>query len=98
MVLKCPLSSSACAAFSRIRLMVCSRASIWLGVEVLGEVSAQELKKALLELDPGIVVGEWEGHNGVTVNTLSMEPDEVRPLVEGMIGCYESLAKGGAQE
>ena len=27
-----------------------------------------------------------------------MEPDEVRPLVEGMIGCYESLAKGGAQE
>ena len=70
----------------------------WLGVEVLGEVSAQELKKALLELDPGIVVGEWEGHNGVTVNTLNMEPDEVRPLVEGMIGCYESLAKGGAQE
>lgn len=70
----------------------------WLGVEVLGGVSAQELKKALLELDPGIVVGEWEGHNGVTVNTLNMEPDEVRPLVEGMIGCYESLAKGGAQE
>ena len=70
----------------------------WLGVEVLGEVSAQELKKSLLELDPGIVVGEWEGHSGVTVNTLNMEPDEVRPLVEGMIGCYESLAKGGAQE
>ena len=66
--------------------------------QMMKSAQAQELKKSLLELDPGIVVGEWEGHNGVTVNTLNMEPDEVRPLVEGMIGCYESLAKGGAQE
>lgn len=68
----------------------------WLGVEVLGGVSAVALKDALLECDPGILVGAWEWHNGLTINTLNMEPDEVPVLVESMIACYETLRKGGA--
>lgn len=67
----------------------------WLGAEVLGGVSAMALKDALLALDPGILVGAWEWHNGVTINTLNMEPEEVPVLVEGMITCYEKLSKGG---
>ena len=67
----------------------------WLGAEVLGGVPAMALKDALLALDPGILVGAWEWHNGVTINTLNMEPEEVPVLVEGMITCYEKLSKGG---
>lgn len=69
----------------------------WLGVEVLGGVSARDLIKALLELDPGIVVGSWEWHNGITINTLNMEPDEVPVVVEGILSCYDKLNGGGAQ-
>ena len=39
------------------------------------------LKDALLALDPGILVGAWEWHNGVTINTLNMEPEEVAEVV-----------------
>lgn len=69
----------------------------WLGVEVLGGVSALALKDALLECAPGILVGAWEWHNGITVNTLNMEPDEATVLVENVIECYEKLRKGGAR-
>ncbi len=67
----------------------------WLGVEVLGGVSAKELSEALLDLDPGIVVGNWEWHNGITINPLNMEPEEVPVLIEGVLACYDRLAKGG---
>lgn len=69
----------------------------WLGVEVLGGVSARDLSKALLELDPGIVVGSWEWHNGITINTLNMESDEVPVVVDGILSCYNQLKRGGAQ-
>ena len=67
----------------------------WLGGEVLGGVSAKELSEALLDLDPGIVVGNWEWHNGITINPLNMEPKEVPVLIEGVLACYDRLAKGG---
>ena len=67
-------------------------------MEVLGGVSAMALKDALLELDPGILVGAWEWHNGVTINTLNMEPEEVPVLVEGMIACDERLNRGGVRD
>ena len=51
----------------------------------------------LVPADPGILVGAWEWHNGVTINTLNMEPEEVPVLVEGMITCYEKLSKGGVR-
>jgi D-glucosaminate-6-phosphate ammonia-lyase len=69
----------------------------YLGVEVLGGIAARDLTEALLGLDPGIVVGPWEWHNGFTINTLNLEPGEVPKVVEGILTCYQKLKEGGAQ-
>ncbi len=67
----------------------------WLGVEVLGGVSAIALRDALEQGDPGVLVGLWEWHNGITINTLTMEEHEVQPVIDSLIRCHEQLVKKG---
>lgn len=69
----------------------------YLGVEVLGGVPAGALTRLLLARDPGIVVGPWEGHNGFTINTLNLEPEEAPLVIEGILACYDQAKEGGAR-
>ncbi len=69
----------------------------YLGVEVLGGVPAGALTRLLLARDPGIVVGPWEGHNGFTINTLNLEPEEASLVIEGILACYDQAKEGGAR-
>lgn len=61
----------------------------WMGVEVLGNVCATNLRRDLMEHEPGVLVGTWEWHNGITINTLNMEENEVQPVIDAVIACYE---------
>ena len=55
----------------------------WIGAEVLHGVPARALHDRLME-------------NGIILNALNLEMDEVEPLIEGILTQYQLLREGGA--